>query len=150
MRERFWEAPLASLSNDEWEALCDGCGRCCLHKLQDEDDDAVFFTDIACHLFDPEQCRCGDYPNRLQQVPDCLSIREQEDEIYDWLPPTCAYRLRYQNRPLPEWHPLISGCADSVHEAGISVRHRTVSEADVDEEDYEEHIILWIKPQLPL
>ncbi|WP_114416300.1 YcgN family cysteine cluster protein [Marinospirillum perlucidum] len=146
MREEFWTLPLSELTTQEWEALCDGCGRCCLHKLQDEEDDQVYYTDVACHLFDPATCRCRDYSGRLAQVPDCMSIREEGEEVYQYLPRTCAYRLRHENQPLPFWHPLITRQEEAMRLAGISVQQKVISEADLpDDADLEERIINWVE-----
>ena len=142
-RPRFWERyPLDQLSNAEWEALCDGCGKCCLNKLEDEETGEVALTCVACRLLDDETCRCGQYPIRHQFVPDCITLDAAtiHQHMY-WLPQTCAYRLIYEGQPLYDWHPLISGRADSVHEAGVSMRHRTYSEYDIADEDWEEYII---------
>lgn len=144
MRQSFWELPLDSLNDKEWEALCDGCGLCCLVKLEDEDTGDIALTEVACHLFDSETCRCADYPARFEKVHDCLNIREALDE--NSLPETCAYRIRAKNRPLLDWHYLISGDRDLVHELGISVRHRSVSENEIELEDYPNYIIRWIEP----
>lgn len=113
LRPQFWERPLAELNEAEWEALCDGCGLCCLHKLQDDETEQVFFTDVACDFLDLHTCRCTGYQQRQQQVADCLSIREQSqteggDIVFEYLPLTCAYRLRHQQQPLPVWHPLLT------------------------------------------
>ncbi len=135
----FWTRPLSTLSPDEWEALCDGCGRCCLHKLEDEDDGRRYLTNVACRLLDLKTCRCGNYAQRQRYVPDCVSLTADTVASFDWLPPTCAYRLRAQGDPLPSWHPLINGRQGSVHAVGVSVRGWAVSEDDVD--DPEDHII---------
>ena len=138
-QERFWEKkPLASLSEAEWESLCEGCGRCCLNKLEDEDDGEVVFTRLACHLLDIAQCRCRHYEGRQAHVPSCLDLRRHRVESH-WLPVTCAYRLVAEGQPLFEWHPLISGSRESVHEAGISVRGFAIPETGI--EDLEAHII---------
>ena len=140
---RFWERKrLGRMSRREWEALCDGCGKCCLNKLEDEDSGEVALTSIACRLLDDDTCRCAQYDIRHQFVPDCIVLTPANlaEHMY-WIPSTCAYRLIYEGRPLPDWHPLISGRADSVHEAGISVRGRTLSEFDIPEEDWEDHVI---------
>jgi uncharacterized cysteine cluster protein YcgN (CxxCxxCC family) len=129
MTPRFWEdKPLAELDPAEWEALCDGCGKCCLHKLEDADTLELHFTNVACRLLDRDACRCSDYPSRTNHVPDCMVLSASELDRIDWLPATCAYRLRADGRPLPEWHPLVSGDPDSVHRAGQSVRGWCVSE----------------------
>ncbi|HEX5678075.1 MAG TPA: YcgN family cysteine cluster protein [Alcanivorax sp.] len=144
MRERFWELPLEQLDAREWEALCDGCGRCCLVKLEDEDSGEVAFTDVACGYLDTEQCRCGVYPERHRYVPDCVEVTAEVARHFDWLPATCAYRLRARGRSLQAWHPLLSGRPESVREAGVSVAGRVVSETTVDEADLEAHIVHWV------
>jgi uncharacterized cysteine cluster protein YcgN (CxxCxxCC family) len=130
MRERFWEAPLKSLDREEWEALCDGCGKCCLHKLEDEDTGALHATNVACRLLDRTSCRCSNYKLRRVFVPDCVRLDAAGLARIAWLPSTCAYRLRAEDKPLQEWHYLISGDRETVHEAGISVRGWTISEDD--------------------
>jgi uncharacterized cysteine cluster protein YcgN (CxxCxxCC family) len=143
LAKRFWERKaLAKMSQKEWEALCDGCGKCCLNKLEDEDSGEVALTRIACRLLDDDTCRCAHYENRHQFVPDCIVLRPDNLDAHAyWMPDTCAYRLLWQGDPLPDWHPLISGSAETVHSAGISVRGITLSEFDIPEEDWEEHII---------
>lgn len=144
MEPRFWEhKTLAQMSADEWEALCDGCGRCCLQKLEDEDSGEVFYTDLACTLLDLQQCRCSDYPNRLERMPDCIRLTpDNVTELY-WLPRSCAYRRLSEGKELPRWHPLLSGDPESVHRAGISVRGKAISSAGIAAEDWEEHIVQW-------
>lgn len=142
MRERFWELPLDELSAAEWEALCDGCGKCCLNKIEYEDDGSLDFTCVACKLLDGDSCLCSSYPNRHDYVPDCVVLTPDKlSEISWWLPATCAYRLRAEGKPLYPWHHLISGDPESIHRAGVSVRGRTVSEADVPEEDWDRYVI---------
>ena len=143
LRARFWETtPLREMTSQEWEALCDGCGKCCLNKLEDEDTGEVALTSVACRLLDDATCRCAHYENRHQFVPDCIVLRPDNlDSHAYWMPRTCAYRLLWEGRPLYDWHPLISGTADSVHEAGISVQHATVSEFDTPFEEWEDHLI---------
>jgi len=140
---RFWERkPLRQLNPREWEALCDGCGKCCLNKLEDEDTGEVDLTCVACRLLDNETCRCAQYEIRHQFVPECIVLRpENIDEHAYWMPQTCAYRLLWEGKPLFDWHPLISGNAESVHSAGVSVRNRTVPEFEIPEEDWEDYII---------
>jgi uncharacterized cysteine cluster protein YcgN (CxxCxxCC family) len=145
LRARFWELPLGELSKAEWEALCDGCGRCCLVKLQDEDSGELAFTNLACRYLDSQKCQCRVYDNRFSKVPDCIQISEAVARNTDWLPSSCAYRLRAHGQPLADWHPLISGDAGTVRQAGISVAGRVVSEQLVHEDDWEEHIIHWIE-----
>ena len=125
---RFWERPIATLGRDEWEALCDGCGQCCLHKVEDEETGAVYPTNVACKLLDIGAARCSDYPNRKRLVPDCLRLTPRLAAELEWLPETCAYRLRAEGQPLPEWHYLVCGDREAVHAAGISVRGRAISE----------------------
>jgi len=137
----FWDKPLQELNDDEWEALCDGCGHCCMHKFEDEDSGEMLYTDVACRLFDSDQCRCTKYAERNDLIPECLSIRKFTDAQYAWLPSTCAYRLRHEGKPLFDWHPLISGRADAVHEAGISVQDMCVPESEVGEDEWADHII---------
>ena len=138
----FWrEKSLQEMTEREWESLCDGCGRCCLHKLEDEDTGEILFTRVACHLLDIATCRCGNYPNRKKLVPDCLSLRQGFTQFH-WLPSTCAYRLLDEGEDLPEWHPLVSGRADSVHRAEISVRDFALPENSVHR--LEDHVIEWL------
>lgn len=140
---RFWDKkPLKDLSQKEWEALCDGCGKCCLNKLEDEESGVVVLTRVACRLLDDATCRCTHYENRHQFVPDCIVLKPSNlDSHAYWMPRTCAYRLLWQGKPLPDWHPLISGSADTVHAAGISVRANTVSEFDTPFEEWEDYVI---------
>lgn len=142
LREKFWTLPLASLNPTEWEALCDGCGKCCLNKLEDDETGEVFFTRVACRLLDGESCRCGQYETRKSFVPECVVLTPQSlaKNAY-WMPSTCAYRLRAEGQALYDWHPLVSGDPQSVHKAGMSVQGWTVPEFDVDEDDWEDHII---------
>ena len=143
--QTFWETKaLGDMSREEWESLCDGCGRCCLHKLEDIDTRLYFYTDVACRLLNRETCQCGKYAERRSLVKDCVMITSDNSEQFDWLPLSCAYRRLFEGKPLEWWHPLVSGTPDSVHEAGISVRKRTVSEEAVSQEELEDHIISWI------
>lgn len=141
LRKAFWELPLGDLSRAEWEALCDGCGRCCLHKIEDEDTGAIEDTNVACKLLHPSTARCTDYRNRKAFVPDCLRLTLRIMDDVPWLPKTCAYRLRHEGMPLPEWHYLISGDPEGVLKAGISVAGRVVSETDAG--PLEHHIVEW-------
>lgn len=127
----FWqEKSLAQMSEAEWESLCDGCGRCCLVKLEDEESGKIHFTDVACRLLDGDACRCKDYPNRSEKVPDCVRLTPASIGDLNWMPPTCAYRLLADGKDLPDWHPLVSGRPESVVEAGISVRGRLAGHED--------------------
>ena len=144
-RAPFWRMKtLEEMSQDEWESLCDGCGRCCLVKLEDEDNGDIHFTDIGCRLLDAKTCRCRDYERRNQRVPDCVRLTPAGIRGLTWLPVTCAYRLIAEGKDLPDWHPLVSGSADSVHDAGISIRGRVVAnEDDLPQEFWPERIVKW-------
>lgn len=141
LRDSFWELPLADLTRAEWEALCDGCGQCCLHKIEDADTGAIEHTNVACKLLDTSTARCSDYRNRKAFVPDCLRLTLKIVGDVAWLPPTCAYRLRAAGQPLRQWHPLISGDPDTVRRAGISAAGRVVSETEAGPLDH--HIVEW-------
>ena len=141
----FWRTKtLAELNQEEWESLCDGCGRCCLVKLEDEDDGRILPTNVACRLFDAERCTCHDYENRTARVPDCLQLTPALVAELRWLPPSCAYRLVHEGKDLPDWHHLKTGNRETVHEAGASVRGRiSAYEDDIAEEDWPQHIVQW-------
>ncbi|QCO56388.1 YcgN family cysteine cluster protein [Pseudorhodobacter turbinis] len=143
LRPRFWETvPLKKMSSAEWEALCDGCGKCCLNKIEYEDTEELLFTRVACRLLDGDSCRCAKYEIRHQFVPECVSLTPQKlEKIAYWLPRTCAYRRLHEGKPLEDWHPLITGDPESVHHAEISVRGWTVPENEVDEDDWEDYLI---------
>ena len=144
---KFWrDKALQDLTPEEWEALCDGCGRCCLNKLEDEDTAELYFTNVACHLLDLNSCRCRDYSHRAELVPECLVLTFGQTEMFEQLPDTCAYRLRAEGQPLPDWHPLVSGDPGSVHIAGISVRGKVVSEEYIHPDQLPEHMISWVVP----
>ncbi len=143
LRPRFWErVPLRKMTAQEWEALCDGCGKCCLNKLEDPETREIAFTRVACRLLDDQTCRCAQYDIRKQIVPDCVVLTPANiSEIAYWMPSTCAYRLLYEGKPLQDWHPLISGTPETVHTAGVSVKGWTVPEFEIPEEEWEDHII---------
>jgi uncharacterized cysteine cluster protein YcgN (CxxCxxCC family) len=141
----FWEnKTLDQMTRDEWESLCDGCGRCCLHKLEDIDSGRYYYTDVACRLLDEATCRCMQYEMRKTLVKDCMVLEKADNAQFAWLPESCAYRRIAEHKPLEWWHPLVSGDRNSVHAAGISVLGNTTREADVDSGDLEDHIIHWI------
>jgi uncharacterized cysteine cluster protein YcgN (CxxCxxCC family) len=131
---------MAKMSQAEWESLCDGCGRCCLLKLEDEDSGDVYYTRAACRLLDLGSCRCGDYERRVEHVPDCLTLTPDTLGQRWWLPETCGYRLIAEGRNLYWWHPLVSGSAETVHQAGVSVRGVAVPESRVKEGELERWI----------
>lgn len=139
----FWERKtLEQMSDEEWESLCDGCGLCCLQKLEDaEDPDSVYYTRIACKLLDLGTARCSNYPERKKFVPDCIRLQPGDVASFSWLPQTCAYRLRAEGKPLPPWHHLVCGDENAVHAAGISRLGEMVSELDVPEDDWEKYLI---------
>ena len=141
----FWRVKrLDEMTNAEWESLCDGCGRCCLLKLEDEDTGGVYYTDVACRLLDCQSCRCTDYPGRAAKVSDCVQLTPETVDEIGWLPPTCAYRLVRDGEDLPAWHPLVSGRSASVHEAGVSVSGRVFArEGEVGEADLMGRIVSW-------
>ena len=134
MNDQFWKRKsLSEMTADEWESLCDGCGLCCMLTVQDEDSGDVFYTDVACRLLDIDTCRCTDYSNRVKIVADCLVLTPEEKDAYEWLPDSCAYRRLANGQDLPGWHPLVTGRPESVHEAGISMQGKAISENDADE-----------------
>jgi uncharacterized cysteine cluster protein YcgN (CxxCxxCC family) len=141
---KFWETKtLSEMSVSEWESLCDNCGKCCLHKLQDDETEEIFYTSVVCDLIDLETCRCTHYADRCTRVPDCLDLKQHNFSEYTWLPTTCAYKLLAEGQPLPDWHPLITGNPNSVIEAGVSIRSYAMKESTVD--NPEDHIIEWLK-----
>ncbi len=142
MSTPFWQQiPLDQMSPSQWESLCDGCARCCLQKLEDEESGEVFYTELVCHYLDEGACRCTVYRERNTLVPTCVWLKPEHIPEFHWLPETCAYRLVAEGQDLPDWHPLISGDPESVHRAGISVRGKVIPDDCVPEEDWEEHLI---------
>lgn len=140
----FWKTKtLTEMTRAEWESLCDGCGRCCLNKFEDQDSGRIHYTDVACKLLDLESCRCSSYENRTKFVKDCIVLTPKSMSRMNCLPATCAYRLLHEGRDLYEWHPLVSGRRASVHEAGISVRGRVVSEDGMSDEEMETRLVKW-------
>ncbi|HVW93735.1 MAG TPA: YcgN family cysteine cluster protein [Devosia sp.] len=146
----FWEEKsLEEMTPAEWESLCDGCGRCCLIKLEDEDSGVIITSDVRCRLLDGETCRCTDYPNRQRKVPDCVKLTPQNVAEIAWIPTTCAYRRLAEGRGLPWWHPLISGDPETVAAVGVSVRGRTFGEDDVKPGEWESHAVDWPEYEPP-
>lgn len=146
MAEAWWNTkPLEALTPGQWEALCDGCAKCCLHKLEDEDSGELFYTRVRCRYLDEASCQCSDYAHRSQLVPECIHLTPENSAALDWLPETCAYRLRARGEPLPAWHPLVTGDRDSVHRAGVSIRGRVISDEYVHPDGYDEHIVTWVE-----
>ena len=139
----FWQTvKLADMTAAQWEAVCDGCAKCCLVKLQDEDSGEIVFTDIVCNLLDQQSCRCAHYEERTKLVPDCVKLTKDNLDKIDFMPPSCAYRLLHEGKDLPQWHPLVSGRADSVVEAGMSVKGRVIAEMAFDG-DSEDRVVDW-------
>ena len=142
MKTKFWEhKELAEMDSREWELLCDGCGKCCLNKLEDMETGNIQYTRVACRLLNLETCRCSSYEDRQRFVPDCRKLTKTNLKKFPWLPSTCAYRLKAEGKKLFWWHPLISKNKNTVHEAGVSVRGRSVSERDA--KNLELHVVSW-------
>jgi uncharacterized cysteine cluster protein YcgN (CxxCxxCC family) len=146
----FWDdKSLVEMTPAEWEALCDGCGRCCLMKLEDEDTGEIYNSDVRCRLLNGDTCRCSDYPNRQAKVKDCIKLTPENVTTIDWIPRSCAYRRLAEGRGLAWWHPLISGDPETVITAGISVKGRTVAEGEVKAGTWEDHIAEWPQYEPP-
>lgn len=146
LRALFWQNhSLESLNKDEWEALCDGCALCCLHKLEDEDTGEVAVTDLCCKYLNLDNCQCSDYPNRHKNVPDCVPFNVERAKTFYWLPDSCAYRCVAEQRPLPDWHYLISGDRDAVHRLGISASSQGIPETLVPEDQWQDRVVRWVE-----
>ncbi|PWQ97450.1 YcgN family cysteine cluster protein [Leucothrix pacifica] len=146
MAEKWWEiTPLQAMSDEQWEQICDRCGKCCLIKLQDEEEDGgeIYYTDVACHLFDGDACQCADYKNRLLRVPDCVQLAPQNLDALNWMPPSCSYRRLQQGLGLASWHHLVCRDKNRVHATGNSAIKRVVFERDLEDEDLEDRIVEW-------
>ncbi|MHC5226421.1 YcgN family cysteine cluster protein [Ignatzschineria sp. LJL83] len=142
MREKFWELPLEVLTKTEWEALCDGCGLCCINKLEDEDTGEILYTNVACNLLDLKSCQCKHYPTRHQYVPECIELSIDDIETFPWLPQSCAYRLRFEEKALPEWHYLISEDKSLVRKVGLLKNIQLISESSMSRhKDLEDYVI---------
>jgi uncharacterized cysteine cluster protein YcgN (CxxCxxCC family) len=142
----YWKKKkLEEMNSEEWEALCDGCARCCLYKLQDEDTNEIYYTNVICRLLDTYRCRCSDYPHRSRLVPTCLVLDADLVKQLSWMPKTCAYRLLAEGKDLAWWHPLVSGSTETVHQAGISVRNRVIPEKDADMDNLEDYVVDWLE-----
>ncbi len=138
----FWETKtLEEMTRDEWESLCDSCGRCCLHKLQNDYTDEIYYTQIVCGLLDEETCRCTKYEERSVLVPSCVTMKPEDARNLDWMPNTCAYKLLANNKTLPHWHPLLTGSRDAMLEEGIVVTGKVISEDKVPEDEWQDYII---------
>ena len=141
----FWKRKtFEEMTRAEWESLCDGCARCCLYKLEDEDTGEIYYTNVVCRLLDTFRCRCTAYNERRTLMPTCLVLTPDIVRQIKWMPKTCAYRLVHEGKDLEWWHPLVSGDPNTVHQAGISVRYRTQAEEDVDMENLEDYIVDWL------
>lgn len=144
-QDEFWVTKsLEQLNPEEWESLCDGCGKCCLHKLEDEDSQEIVYTRVICRYFDEGTCRCNVYPKRKSLVPTCVILKPKNLKDLPWMPSTCAYRLLHEGKKLPEWHPLISGDRIAIAGSGNTVSGKVISEEFVHEDGYEEHLIHWV------
>ncbi len=146
MKHDFWKyKSLQLMSAEEWEALCDGCARCCLIKLQDDETEEVFYTNVACRMLDASTCRCRDYQHRQKHVATCMVLVGDDAATLRLLPASCAYRRLYERKPLLPWHPLVSGLRHEVHAQGFSVRGKVISEEYIHPEQLEDHVIDWIE-----
>ncbi|SKA68387.1 hypothetical protein SAMN02745130_00281 [Thiothrix eikelboomii] len=143
-KQPWWQQKeLSELTTDEWESLCDHCAKCCLNKLEDEDDGTVYYTDVACDLLDGQTCRCSNYSKRQVLMPDCVRLTPQNLEQLYWMPPSCAYRLVYEGKDLPSWHHLVSGNKATIHQQGESIIGKFVFSKDVNEDEWEDRVVDW-------
>ncbi|HEY7866245.1 MAG TPA: YcgN family cysteine cluster protein [Psychromonas sp.] len=141
---KFWEyKTLSKMSDKEWESLCDGCGKCCLNKLIDDETEELHFTNVACHLLHTKSCQCRKYDQRFKLVNDCVKVSLDDIQQFHWLPASCAYRRLAEGKPIPEWHPLITGSKSAMHKGGFSVRGKIISESTIDPEKLEDYIAIW-------
>ncbi len=139
---RFWETtPFNQFTDKQWELICDGCAQCCAHKLQDEDTDEIFLTNVVCQYLDTNQCQCSVYGDRHVHVPDCIKITPKNAGSLPWIPDTCGYRLLANGKPLPDWHPLMTGDSESTRKANMTVTGKVISDADVDMDDLEDYLV---------
>jgi len=144
MMENFWEKKtLSQMSSSEWESLCDGCGKCCLNKIIDDETEELHFTNVACHLLHSKTCQCKKYEKRFKLVPECVKVSLDDIDQFHWLPASCAYRLLVEEKQLPEWHPLLTGSKSAMHTGGHSIRGKIVSETQIDPENLEDYIAIW-------
>jgi uncharacterized cysteine cluster protein YcgN (CxxCxxCC family) len=145
MTEPFWKTKtLDEMSSQEWESLCDGCAKCCLHKLEDHATSEIHYTRVVCKYLTEEDCRCTHYLDRNVLVPQCVWLNPEDATGFDWLPDSCAYRVVAEGRDLSWWHPLVSGDPETVHQAGVSIKSKVISESHVHPDGYEEHIVHWV------
>lgn len=141
-KDRFWEKiPLKELSTEQWESICDGCCQCCAHKLQDDETEEICKTNVVCQYLDTQKGQCRVYQHRHEYVPDCIKVTPDNAAALSWMPETCGYRLIAEGKPLPYWHPLESGDSQSVHKSGASIVGKVISEADINEDDFENYIV---------
>jgi uncharacterized cysteine cluster protein YcgN (CxxCxxCC family) len=140
----FWEEKtLSQMSQSEWESLCDGCGKCCLNKIINDETEELHFTNVACHLLHTKSCQCKKYTQRFKLVKDCVKVSLEDIDQFNWLPASCAYRCLVEDKPLPEWHPLITGSQSAMHKGGFSVRGKAISEHSIHPDDLEDYIVTW-------
>ncbi len=145
MSKHFWQhKTLHEMTHQEWESICDGCAKCCLHQLEDEETHQLVFTNVACDLLNDDTCMCKDYPNRKQRVPSCMTLTPSNiEQCAEFAPPSCAYVLLHQGKPLPDWHHLVTNDKQSIHAADASVKGKVRHERDVDEDEYENYVVEW-------